>query len=296
MSRIIAAMLSGCCFTGAALADDGNAADRFSKALKANKDPKSALSTAEVWEISSGKSGTEVAIRMDLKSLHSLEGSRSSYLIFSAPASKDSDTSRLGTLDGLADGFNLGIGTLVRRPLDQSFMIAAIGAKLGYRRFTHYEPGTLEKIESSRSPAELNAALGFKPELIGPDLMLIGHFAFARAYEVNKASTRCPAGAGGTIDCVTGTFAAPKPVYTRVFAAETRYSGDRVAAVLRLGMDQSTKKKEAYGAIYLIGPPASNDGKIRPLNAGINLRRVTGEKLSLGVFVGSSFDFYKVSN
>lgn len=250
--------------------------------------PGNALSSSSAWKLSAGSAGSEVSIKASLEQM-GLEGMGSELIAISAPVAKGKDTTRLGTLDGLANATKVSYSHVWNAPLGDQFMISSVSATIGHQKYSYYDGTTLAKQSSSKSSGSLAGQFGLVPSR-SRNLMILGRAEFQSGHEESPTTTLCPLAATGPVACVTGPIGAPVHTISRIVAVEVRVLGDHFASAPRVSYDTASRVKGLYVPIYLMGPGGNAPAA---LNAGIDIHWTSDSKGSVGVFVGAPFRFYQ---
>ena len=219
-------------------------------------------------------------------------------LTLSSPISKSSDTTQLGTLDGLANSANASfslahMGPLNKDHLDSTpFFILGASGKVGYQTFNYYDGVSLAKKNSAKIPTSASVFVGVTASNNVP-LMFLARFEYQNAYKDADGKVLCPNGSSFPITCVSGAIGLPKRTEQKIVSFEGRYEGQWFEIRPTVSYDTVSKIKGFDFPVYFING-TSADGKPIPFNAGIDLGwRSDKHQAVIGLFVGTPFSFWQ---
>jgi hypothetical protein len=221
-----------------------------------------------------------------------LAGATYASVTFSAPTSSDSDITRLGTLDGLADAASVKLSYSRYFPADprhpdERFWAAGAAAKVGKKTYRFHDAATFAEGEEKRKPASASVSAGYVPN---SRLMVLARFEAQRKYVAGAENVLCRTGAAGAIACVSGPIGAPVRRTARIYTVGARYLGSGFSLAPSFNYDQATSVRGIDVPLYIIG---AGDGKPGPLSGGVGASwRSDTRDTAFYVFVGSPFSFW----
>lgn len=119
--------------------------------------------------------------------------------------------------------------------------------------------------------------------------LFLAKFQFAKKYKDRDATTVC---LSLSAQCATGSFGEPKKILARTLGIEYRYSQTNVAIAPSLNYDWVGKVAGFDFPIYVI--PTAKGTKPSGLTGGIDLGYRSDTHASFAIFIGSSFDLFKL--
>lgn len=212
----------------------------------------------------------------------------------SAPLDKSSGEATFASLNGLANGFTLGVSRTYSRTRGKSekeptswSRIFGFNAEIGYDDFTYYTSLT-QKEKDREMHWSAGGSLGTSSPL--RKAYFGAGFELQRAYESNKPRIVCPLTTDTTFDCVQGSFGAPQRGYQRIAFVEARSALFDRPYNIRLAHDFASDRSSVDLPIYLLR------NKQNKFTGGIRLGWNSDNDFIAGVFVGKEFSIDPNSN
>ena len=279
---------------------------RFAKLLQKYPDSGAAFAKNSFTVLASGKENS-ATVKLDWDRLYA-GGWSDVTLLFSAPLADKGQSRVFSYADGQTGVPKVGLSYVVvdARPLkgtDTGLFSLSTGLRFGTQTRSYYEDGpTFPKAASSVrvSPWSLSvAAVGHDPSTRNAHLI---RASWQRAFKDGPSKNRCPVDRNGDmqfVDCITGTFGAPKGRNEGVLSYQFRYQSEDFAVSPTLTHNTWSRVTELGMPLYLV---RSADDDKRPFNAGIradwtskgkeSISGNTQNQWSFGVFFGADFSLF----
>jgi hypothetical protein len=138
------------------------------------------------------------------------------------PAPDDDGTSTIGTLDGLAKSYTLGLSQTFTRTWGQDdlqVLLLGLTAKGASKNHRWKDPTDLTGQSGSRQDWSLSAFTGSTLGG-GHNLLAYARFTAQQSYADAPTSVVCPPGTGGPVTCTSGSMGPPVRQRTRIASIE----------------------------------------------------------------------------
>lgn len=267
-----------------------------SSPLAATQDSKAIGGVSSIL-VAANQAGGNATIKF-AQSAEAQEAGKLYSLTLSSPLSKSSDTTELGTLDGLANAASASFSFAHMRPLDSGhldstpFLILGASGKVGYQTFNYYDGTSLAKKHNAKTPTSASVFVGVTANNNIP-LMFLARFEYQNAYKDADSKVLCPDGNSFPVTCVSGAIGSPVRTEKKIISIEARYEGPWLEVRPTISYDTVSKVKGFDLPVYFING-TSADGKPIPFNAGVDLGwRSDKHEAVIGLFVGTPFSFWQ---
>jgi hypothetical protein len=210
----------------------------------------------------------------------------------SAPISSSGNSTRLGTLDGLADTANIKLAQVRYFPVDplhpdEKFWSIGVAGKVGKKEYSFINPSTFAEEKSSKTSISAAFFAGYVPN---DKLMLLAKVDVQKKYTENDEGVLCRNIVVSQIACVSGHAGEPTKSTAKIFAIGARYLGSGFSIYPTFNYEKDAGIRGIDFPVYLIG---AGDGKPGRLSGGVGASwRSDTNNTAFYVFVGSPFSFW----
>ncbi|QCW24412.1 hypothetical protein FE772_00745 [Lysobacter enzymogenes] len=157
-------------------------------------------------------------------------------------------------------------------------------AKIGSENFDFIKNGTISSETQHEVPWSIGLFGGIVPRA-SHDMYFGAEISYERAFKAADSRTICPPISGTVLECVTGNYGSPSEQEKVLGSLEVRKAFGKMGAALKITHDFRSHDTGADAPIYLARSISGG------FSSGLRLGWTSKDQFSVGVFIGSEFQF-----